>query len=142
MINDLAQLGVDLLIPLITERSIVEPGTNKLERYAKAAAESAKQSGRAWFMRVAPATRFADALACDADLKLVADPYARPINDLADRLGAVSAVRILVGPEGGLTDAELDAARQHGFTPWRYSPNVLRVETASAAAVAILRAQA
>ncbi len=142
MINDLAQLGVDRLIPLITERSVVVPGEGKLERFARASAEAAKQSGRAWLMRVDPATVLTDAFSCDADLKLVADPYAEPLAGFAQRIDSARALRVLIGPEGGLTDDELAAATRAGFEPWRYSPNVLRVETAAAAAVAILRAQA
>ncbi len=142
MISDLSQLGVDRLIPLITRRSIVDPRDSKLERFAVAAAESAKQSGRAWFMRIDAVMPFAEVLQCDAGLKLVADPYAQPLAGLAERLNATSSVRVLIGPEGGLTAEELVAAVDAGFTPWRFSPNVLRVETAAAAAVAILRARA
>lgn len=142
MVNDLAQLGVDALIPLTSARSVVDPRPAKLERYAKAAAEAAKQSGRAWFMRVQPTLAFAQAITCDAELKLVADPYAEPVADLPERLKSVSAVRVIVGPEGGLAEEERSAANAAGFVPWRYSPNVLRIETAAAAAVAILRAQA
>ena len=142
MINDLAQLGVDRLIPLQTQRSVVHPRPAKLERFAKAAAEAAKQSGRAWFMQIDDTTTLSDALACGAELKLVADPYAQPVDDLPGRLNSVSTARVVVGPEGGLTDEELALARDAGFVPWRYSPNVLRIETAAAAAVAILRAQA
>ncbi len=142
MVNDLAQLGTDLLIPLITQRSVVHPRDNKLDRFAKAAAEAGKQSGNAWFMQINEPTPFADVLVCDAELTLIADPYAKPVADLVSQLKSVKTVRILVGPEGGLTDQELSAARDAGFTPWCYSPNVLRIETAAIAAVAILRAQA
>jgi len=142
MVNDLAQLGVDTLIPLTTARSVVDPRPAKLERFERAGIEAAKQSGRAWFMRVQPTLDFANAIACDAGLRLVAEPYAQPFADLGERLKSVSAVRVIVGPEGGLTDGEASAAKAAGFLPWRYSPNVLRIETAAAAAVAILRAQA
>ena len=142
MINDLAQLGVDRLIPLITARSVVHPRDNKLNRFAKAAAEASKQSGNAWFMRISDATLLDEALDCDADLKLVADPYAEPLTGLAQSLKSVRSIRVLIGPEGGLADAELAHAVGAGFAPWCYSPNVLRVETAACAAVAILRAQA
>lgn len=142
MVNDLAQLGTDRLIPLMTRRSVVHPRDNKLERFEKAAAEAGKQSGNAWLMQVNEPTAFEDALVCEAGLKLIADPYAEPIADLPARLQSVRVVRVLVGPEGGLTDQELAAARDAGFLPWRYSPNVLRIETAATAAVAILRAHA
>lgn len=142
MVNDLAQLGTDRLIPLITARSVVHPRDTKLERFAKAAAEAGKQSGNTHFMQVDDATAFADALACDADLKLIADPYAQPLAGLAQAINSATTVRILIGPEGGLTDQERNAAVDAGFTPWRYSPNTLRIETAAAAAVAILRSGA
>ena len=141
MVNDLAQLGTDALIPLMSERSVVHPRDHKLQRFNKAAAEAGKQSGNAWFMRVDDPVGFADAIVCDSGLKLLADPVAQPLADLPARLDSVSAVRVLIGPEGGLTDAERAAARQAGFTPWRFSPNVLRIETAAIAAVAILRSQ-
>ena len=142
MVNDLAQLGTDRLIPLITARSVVHPRDTKLERFAKAASEAGKQSGNTHFMQIDDATAFADALDCDADLKLIADPNAEPLAGLAQDLNSVKTVRILIGPEGGLTDQERTAAVDAGFTPWRYSPNTLRIETAAAAAVAILRAHA
>ena len=52
------------------------------------------------------------------------------------------SVLILIGPEGGWTDAERKAAIDAGFHSWRLGPNILRVETAALAAVAILRRDA
>ncbi|MCK4601859.1 MAG: RNA methyltransferase, partial [Phycisphaerae bacterium] len=49
-------------------------------------------------------------------------------------------VRILIGPEGGLTEAELAAARRAGFTPVRLGATVLRIETAAVALLAAVRA--
>lgn len=141
MINDLAQLGTDLLIPLIARRSVVHPRDNKLQRFAKAAAEAGKQSGNTHFMLINEPTPFAEVLACDADLKLIADPNAPPMDEWAGRIASAKTARILIGPEGGLTDQEHDQAIHAGFTPWCFSPNVLRIETAAMAAVAILRAR-
>lgn len=142
MVNDLAQLGADTLTPMTTQRSVVDPGGGKLERYRKAAVEAAKQSGHAWSMRVRPTTAFGELLTLDKDkgeLGLVADPRGAALGDLPGRLDSVSGVRVLIGPEGGLTDTELAAAKDAGFVAWRFNPFVLRIETAAAAAVAILR---
>jgi len=49
-------------------------------------------------------------------------------------------VELLVGPEGGLTDAEIDAARRAGYQPVRLGPRVLRTETAAPALLAALQA--
>lgn len=142
MVNDLAQLGADTLIPLATRHSVVDPGPKKIDRFRKAAVAACKQSLRAWLMKVHAKTAFEQALDGDADLKLITDPDAEPLADLAQKLAAFSAVRVLVGPEGGWHADELAAAEHAGFVRWRISPNVLRVETAASAAVAILRGSA
>ena len=49
-------------------------------------------------------------------------------------------IELLVGPEGGLTDAEADAARRAGYHPVRLGPRVLRTETAAPALLAALQA--
>jgi 16S rRNA (uracil1498-N3)-methyltransferase len=51
-----------------------------------------------------------------------------------------SRVELLIGPEGGLDDVELDAATATGFAPVRLGPRVLRTETAGIVALAVLQA--
>lgn len=72
---------------------------------------------------------------CTADLKLVMAltdgkvnfPNPMPAN-----------IALLVGPEGGLSQAEIDLAHQHGFISWTIGKRVLRTETAPIAALSIL----
>ncbi len=144
MVNDLAQLGADMLVPMRTARSVVHPGGPKLERYRKQSAEAAKQCGRAWFMEVAALTRFEEALAGHdgAAVRLLADPEGAPTAALTSRLAGATSVVVLIGPEGGFTPAEAASAASAGFVPWRFAEHVLRVETACSAAVAVLRALA
>ena len=47
---------------------------------------------------------------------------------------------LLIGPEGGLDDVELERASRAGFTPVRLGPRVLRTETAGIVALAVLQA--
>jgi 16S rRNA (uracil1498-N3)-methyltransferase len=49
-------------------------------------------------------------------------------------------IELLVGPEGGLTDAEAEAARRAGYQPVRLGPRVLRTETAAPALLAAVQA--
>ena len=49
-------------------------------------------------------------------------------------------VELLIGPEGGLDDFELEAAARAGFAPVRLGPRVLRTETAGIVALAVLQA--
>jgi 16S rRNA (uracil1498-N3)-methyltransferase len=51
----------------------------------------------------------------------------------------VSAVTVLIGPEGGLAEAEQEAAVAAGFRPVRLGPRVLRTETAAIAALTLLQ---
>lgn len=139
MVGGLAQLGVDTLVPLLTERSVVHPRDAKLDRYRKAGIEAAKQSGRAWFMDIKPATPLDRMLSDDAALKLIADPRGGDAGTWIDTLCTAERAVVLVGPEGGFTDEEGAAARDAGFVPWCFSSQVLRIETAAAAAVAVLR---
>jgi len=60
---------------------------------------------------------------------------ARPLQTLA----APDSVALLIGPEGGLTDAEVEAALAAGFQPVAFGPRVMRTETAPVAACAILQ---
>jgi len=137
LIEKASELGADRIIPLITERSVVDPRSGKLDRFRRLAIESAKQSERAWLMEVAEPTPLNALLQNNqADLKLLADLT----DDAAIRvLPTLNKVIVLIGPEGGWTDDERIAAKDHGFVPWRFGPNVLRTETAAIAAVAILR---
>lgn len=136
MVNQLSQLGVDRLIPLVASRSVVQPGQHRMDRLAAAAMESAKQCRRDYLMDVSEPTRFMDAIAEGCRLNLIADPDGETI----DPQGAES-VRVLIGPEGGFTDEETAAAIARGYRRWRFSPHILRIETAAGAAAAILRYQ-
>ncbi len=49
------------------------------------------------------------------------------------------SVALLIGPEGGLSAGEIDAAQQAGFQPWQLGPRVLRTETAPVAALSVLQ---
>jgi 16S rRNA (uracil1498-N3)-methyltransferase len=49
-------------------------------------------------------------------------------------------VELLIGPEGGLDDGEIERAAAAGFTPVRLGPRVLRTETAGLVALAVLQA--
>ncbi len=52
LIEKASELGVDRIVPLLTERSVVDPGQAKLERLRKTCVESAKQSGRNRLMNI------------------------------------------------------------------------------------------
>jgi len=139
MAQQLSQLGVDRLVPLRTERSVVHPRSQKRERFEKAAIESAKQSGRLFLITLDELYTLDQALAALADLKLVLTPTGETREPDRDALDRAHHVMLLIGPEGGFTDSELNAIEQARATAWSIGPTVLRIETAAAAAAAITR---
>ncbi|MFO0798752.1 MAG: RsmE family RNA methyltransferase [Gemmataceae bacterium] len=133
LVEKLTELGVSRFTPLLTERTIVEPKEARLEKLRHTVIEASKQCGRNVLMRVAPLTTWAAFLA-SADLL----PQRQILHTTGERmaLGPASAggVVIAVGPEGGFTDAEVEAAK--GWVRVGLGPRVLRVETAAVAAAA------
>lgn len=139
MVEKASELGADRLIPLLTDRSVVDPRGGKLERFERLALESAKQCGRNFVMQVDDPTPLKQVLAAaDHDVRLIADPR-NPVQNVHSLFAAAKRVIVLIGPEGGWTEDELNAAFSGGFRGWRLGPHVLRIETAACAALAILR---
>ncbi|MBA4151784.1 MAG: 16S rRNA (uracil(1498)-N(3))-methyltransferase, partial [Acinetobacter sp.] len=50
-----------------------------------------------------------------------------------------NSVALLIGPEGGLSESEINQAQSKNFLPWQLGPRVLRTETAPVAALAVLQ---
>jgi 16S rRNA (uracil1498-N3)-methyltransferase len=140
LLEKATELGAAALFPLVCERTVADPRTNeehKAEKWRRTAIEAAKQSGVRRLPEILPARTFGEALAVEADLRLVLDPRgARPLRELIAAPRA--SVLALVGPEGGFTDAELRRAAAAGFFAARLGPTILRVETAAIAAVAAI----
>jgi len=140
MVSQLAQLGVDRLIPLRTEYSVVDPRPAKLERFVKASIESAKQCRRLTLMRIDPIQTPQEVWVHETfGMKLIASPDAVPLTDLGTQLRQVPEVLVMVGPEGGFSPLESSAAKDAGCVAWNLGPNTLRIETAAAACAAVIR---
>lgn len=113
----------------------------KLARWRRVAQEAAKQSGRALVPEVLEPVAL-DALVLDGPA-LVADPRAEAT--LGEALGSVEADRLtlVTGPEGGLTEGEVEALVARGARSVRLGPRILRAETAPIAlAAAVLLPEA
>ena len=143
MAAQLSQLGVDQLVPLLTQRGVVDPGAGKLDSLRRVAVESAKQSGRSHLMRIESAVELAawvESLeSSQQTLRLVLHPGGGRPERLPERLARATRILALVGPEGGFTLEELDRVQSHHFERWTVSEHVLRIETAAPAAASVIR---
>lgn len=138
----MTEAGVDAIVPWSAERSIARWDTAKaakgVERWRTIAREAAKQARRAWVPSVSElaSTAQVGAILASADLILVLHEQAtRAIATV--ELGAAQNVVLVVGPEGGLSDHEVNA---FGGDPVRLGPEVVRTSTAGALAAAVLLA--
>jgi len=142
MIEKLSELGTDAFIPLATAHSVVLPeGKGKHERWVRIATESAKQSRRRGVMRIEPLTPVERVMkATRVGWFLRGDDDAAPVRRAVLDLPAEGELTLLIGPEGGWTDAEIAIAKTCGLMPVRLTPTVLRVETAAIAAAGFVAA--
>ena len=138
------ELGVATIVPVLSARSVVRlddrQAEKKLRHWQAIVAGACEQCGRS----VVPEVR----APLELSRYLVATPregqrfVLSPTGpaSLAGTTSVGSRVELLIGPEGGLDDAEIERANAFGFTPVRLGPRVLRTETAGLVALAVLQA--
>ncbi|MCI1007995.1 MAG: 16S rRNA (uracil(1498)-N(3))-methyltransferase [Pseudomonas sp. PGPPP4] len=137
-IQKATELGVAEITPLVSERCEVrlkdERADKRLQHWRQVAISACEQCGRSTVPLIHPPQLLADWQATlDADLKLVLHPVAEPLESHA----RPTRLALLIGPEGGLSEAEVTAARAAGFQPARLGPRVLRTETAPVVALSV-----
>ena len=138
------ELGVRAIVPVISARSVVRlderQAERKLRHWKAIVAGACEQSGRSTIPEVRSPVDLGQFLAKAQreGQRFVLSP-AGPAS-LAGLATTAARVELLIGPEGGLDDHELEAAARTGFSPVRLGPRVLRTETAGIVALAVLQA--
>jgi 16S rRNA (uracil1498-N3)-methyltransferase len=125
----MTELGVDRIVPLLCERTVVRPGEGamggRLERLRRIIRESAMQARLVHLPELAPLLTPAEAAESDEQVAL-AEPGGEPVS--------LARPTVLVGPEGGWSPSELG----RGLPTVTLGEHVLRVETAAVTAAALL----
>jgi 16S rRNA (uracil1498-N3)-methyltransferase len=142
------ELGMARLVPVMTDRTITRldalKGAKRCERWARIAHSAAKQCGVCWIPEIAPVQSLAAALAArpEGDVLLVGDLIGepRPMAAVVDELvsNPPPSVSLLIGPEGDLTPAEMEAAYAAGAIGVNMGPLVLRTDTAALFGLSVL----
>ncbi|PSW07821.1 16S rRNA (uracil(1498)-N(3))-methyltransferase [Photobacterium rosenbergii] len=136
------ELGVNTITPLISERCGVKLNADrfekKLQQWQKIAIAACEQCGRNTVPEIRPIMKLEDWCAEQYDgLKLNLHPRANySINTLP---APVSKVRLLIGPEGGLSAEEISMTEEYKFDEILLGPRVLRTETAAMTAITALQ---
>jgi 16S rRNA (uracil1498-N3)-methyltransferase len=142
-IQKLGELGVDEAVLMHTARSVRELRPHRSEqavaRLQAVAREAAMQSRQPFVMEVVAGASFDDCLATGGAPAIMLAQTGQP--GLRSLLPVeAGGVRLLIGPEGGWADEELNAATAAGVALWSLGPSVLRTETAALVGAALVLA--
>lgn len=142
-IQKAVELGISEISPLYTERCVVNLDSKReakrLEHWQGVIISACEQSGRnrlpALHTPIDIRRNFAGLPDCK--IKLTLSPYASNSLQQVEKTG--NEVLILIGPEGGLSEQEVETAIQHGFESVRMGPRILRTETAALTAISTIQ---
>jgi 16S rRNA (uracil1498-N3)-methyltransferase len=142
LVEKTAEIGVERLVPIVTERSVVDPRPAKLDRLRRRAIETAKQCGRSRLLEIDPPIAYSELLQhATAAHRLMAHPGGLVATCWLGSSRPASVV-VAIGPEGGFTDEETALAKTAGWTTIGLGPYRLRIETAGVAVCATVLAMA
>ena len=133
------ELGVNRFIPMITARTDVrlKAASNRVERWRKIVLEASKQCGRARLMRIEDLSTFYHQLRERADGKFLF--FSERDGGELQVSGKITAITAFLGPEGGLDDEEILAARNAGADVVTLHGRIMKADTAAIAISAILQ---
>jgi 16S rRNA (uracil1498-N3)-methyltransferase len=147
-VRQLSELGVARWIPFICERAVVRPGASRVGyrqgRWRKIAVESLKQCRRGDLMAIEALSSFEQVLEIgrSCDLRIIFYEGSRePLNAWGRHraAGPPSSFMAVLGPEGGFSEQEVQAAEAAGFVRASLGPRILRAETAAVCACALVQ---
>jgi len=139
------EMGVTRFVPVISGRSRLKANDtinpNKVARWQRIIVEAAEQSRRGRLPELAPAVNLAEAMAMrEAEAALI--PWEEAEGGITIGTALASrrprSVALFIGPEGGFSEDEVVAGRQHGIMPVSLGRRILRAETAAVVAAALV----
>ena len=147
VVRQASEVGISDFYPLITRRSLggVSRGLlRKVQRWEKIAIDAARQSGESSVPRIHTLLRWEELLLLNAGYQLSLLPWEREKKSLKEVLQLYPSspppekILVLVGPEGGFSQPEVEEAVKAGFQTVSLGPNILRSSTAGVVAVALI----
>ena len=143
-IQKAVELGVTAIVPIITTRSVVKLSNERAEKrqahWQSVAHAACEQSGRAFIPTVFAPVQLSAWMASNPQgnvTRVLLNPIgAIRLADLAKPTGNIA---LLIGAEGGLSQAEIDTALSQGFKSVVLGARILRTETAALTAIAAMQ---
>ncbi|MGA2639681.1 MAG: RsmE family RNA methyltransferase [Spirochaetia bacterium] len=134
IVRQATEAGVARIVLLVSEHAVPRPGEDdgRVLRLRRIAREAAQQSGAPVLPEIEGPRPFTSIEGGDWGTRLLFHEKPMGTEPLHALLaGRPRAVSLLVGPEGGLSEAEVARARAAGFRPVHFATGILRVETAA-----------
>ena len=137
MVEKLTEIGVDRLVLLNTSRTVTTPGETRLDKIHSNMIAACKQCRRPFFMELSPLQSMQTALSelqPSTTNPLICIAHPETNNNLTDLYSQTQITRpaaVLIGPEGGFTEDEVQAAISCGAVPISWPNTILRIETAA-----------
>lgn len=148
IIQKAVELGATSVVPVAMEHSVVRldaaKAGKKVERWQKIAESAAKQSKRDIIPEVKPVQTMKEMLANNAcGTKIIAYECEDRMSlkealQAAETKGGITELLLIIGPEGGISPAELEMARSAGAIPVSLGKRILRAETAGLVAMSAI----
>ena len=137
MVEKLTETGVDRLVLLNTSRTVTTPGETRLDKIHSNMIAACKQCRRPFFMELSPLQSMQAALSelqSTTTNPLICIAHPETNNNLTELYSQTQITRpaaVLIGPEGGFTEDEVQAAISCGAVPVSWPNTILRIETAA-----------
>ncbi|MGF1482426.1 MAG: 16S rRNA (uracil(1498)-N(3))-methyltransferase [Cyanophyceae cyanobacterium] len=132
------ELGVATIVPVVSDRTLLNPSANKLARWRKIAQEATEQSERQLVPTITEVTQWSAAVAMATGNRYICVARKNAIHLLAHL--PQPEIVVATGPEGGWTEPEVALAMTAGFQPVSLGQRVLRAVTAPIAALSLVAA--
>jgi TrmH family RNA methyltransferase/RsmE family RNA methyltransferase len=147
IIQKSSELGVTGIIPFKSEKSITleerEGRQKKAHKWGDIALKAARQCRRGGVAQIYAYTTFENAIlqgsVCDLKLILKEGRGGKRIKEVMGEQKRCGSVALMVGPEGGFSEPEIDTAIRAGYVPVTLGQRILRTETAAIAAIMVLQ---
>lgn len=145
VINSATQLGISAFVPFSAKRSVARPDAEKIDsrikRWERIAREAVKQCGLSVTPRIERPVDLVGlcGMGKNHDLDLAFwEEDKTPLETVAPK-NPPKSVLVVIGPEGGLTESEIESMKDAGFQSATLGPRIMRAETAALAALTLVQ---
>jgi 16S rRNA (uracil1498-N3)-methyltransferase len=138
VVRQVTELGVTCVVPVVSDRTLLNPSPNKLERWRRIAQEAAEQSERQMVPTLLDPISFSDAVQTLAAEQRFICVARGTLPHLLNCVSDARSIIVAIGCEGGWTEAEVSQAISAGYQPVSLGRRILRAVTAPITAMSLI----